>query len=90
MAIFNSKTITLKINSLSESWVESDENHRYKYSERKTKLRADALESILLSPNPISKEYHFSDNDFKKIAEARDKVLSIVNEVEELLQSKKQ
>jgi len=24
----------------------------------KTILRADALESILLSPNPISKEYH--------------------------------
>lgn len=81
MAKFNSRTITVSMNSLTKE----DSN---RYNERETKLKADALEALLVSANPINKNYEFSNEDYEYIAEKREELDFIISNMMDFLREK--
>lgn len=74
MAEFNNKTITLKIDAC--------------FDKKNTKLKADALEALLVSANPIRKDYTLKNEDFAYIAEKRIEMENITSNMIAFLREK--
>lgn len=77
-AKFNSRTITLKVQSVTGDSVNLEG----------TKIKADALTALLISPNPIRKEYDLKKDDFEAIKSIREKMENAIYEMSVLLRSK--
>lgn len=74
MAEFNTKTITLKVDAC--------------FDKNKTKLKADALEALLVSANPIRKDYSLAKEDFAYIAEKRMEIENITSNMMSFLRER--
>ena len=79
---FNSKSITIKVDSkVSYNSV----SNSIQYDKSKTELRADSLTCALLSTNPLRDTYTFTDDDYIFIAQKRDEIESILNDIDNRL-----
>lgn len=85
MAIFNSKTITLKVDVCS---MPRTTNCSLGFDKGATKLKADALEALLVSANPIRKDYALKNEDFAYIAEKRIEMENIISNMMGFLREK--
>lgn len=76
--LINSKTTTIKIPTVLSS------------IERPLAaiLKHDALVAVLVSANPLRTDYSLDDTDFEHIAEAREKILGDLRDLEDYLYSR--
>ena len=85
MAIFNSKTITLKVDVCLMPRIS---NCSLGFDKEATKLKADALEALLVSANPIRKDYNLTNEDFAYIAKKRIEMENVISNMMAFLREK--
>ena len=85
-ATFNSRTITVKLDSVQalNPWADT-----WAFSESRTKLKTDGLQALIDSVNPLNKEYDLSEDDIIIILKKRAKFQVLLAETEELLSERR-
>ena len=83
---FNRNSITVNVNSA----YSVNAFNKYKYDAKQTELIHDALQVLLVSPNPLRKEYGFNDLDFEFIAQYVKKQNALIIELSYFLQKCKE
>ncbi len=79
---FNSNSITVKVDSRSAYSLSSN---AIVYSPYKTEQRAEALTALLVSANPLRKKYVIREEDYEYIADRREEINQILEDMERYL-----
>jgi hypothetical protein len=78
---FNRNSITVNV----DSKYSVNAFNKFVYDAKQTELIHDALQVLLNSPNPLRKEYGFTDRDLKGLSELRKKQIGLIRETKEFL-----
>lgn len=85
MATFNSRSITIKLDSVDRL----DYKNSWKFSEIETKFKADAYEAVINSVNTLKNDYDLSDDQIEYIVEKRAELTSLMADVIHILKKVK-
>jgi hypothetical protein len=88
-ANINSRTITLKVNSVHrprEFGVQTFTS----YDEVSTRIKADSLTALFVSLNPLRKAYGLEKSDFKEMKNLQNEAENILFKMQDLLKNKLQ
>ena len=86
-AVYNSSTITVKLDSATSfnEWA-----NKVEFDERKTDLKANSLQALLVSVNPLRNEYKFDETDIEKILALREEFDLLLSKVSNIIEPKRE